>query len=58
MNIFFGEGLVSTRREYRKTALDGTFLMADWLGGRFTKVCVSVDSEAALDGRRITRAFR
>lgn len=23
--------------------------MADWLGGRFTKVCVSVDSEAALD---------
>jgi peptidyl-tRNA hydrolase, PTH2 family len=23
--------------------------MAEWLGGRFTKVCVSVDSEAALD---------
>ena len=23
--------------------------MAQWLGGRFTKVCVSVDSEAALD---------
>ena len=23
--------------------------MAAWLGGRFTKVCVSVDSEAALD---------
>jgi peptidyl-tRNA hydrolase, PTH2 family len=23
--------------------------MAKWLGGRFTKVCVSVDSEAALD---------
>jgi len=23
--------------------------MAVWLGGRFTKVCVSVDSEAALD---------
>lgn len=23
--------------------------MEDWLGGRFTKVCVSVDSEAALD---------
>ncbi len=23
--------------------------MATWLGGRFTKVCVSVDSEAALD---------
>jgi peptidyl-tRNA hydrolase, PTH2 family len=34
---------------------DGTFAlapgpaMAAWLGGRFTKVCVSVDSEAALD---------
>jgi peptidyl-tRNA hydrolase, PTH2 family len=23
--------------------------LAKWLGGRFTKVCVSVDSEAALD---------
>ena len=23
--------------------------LAQWLGGRFTKVCVSVDSEAALD---------
>src|SRR5215475_11179720 len=23
--------------------------LAAWLGGRFTKVCVSVDSEAALD---------
>lgn len=23
--------------------------LATWLGGRFTKVCVSVDSEAALD---------
>jgi PTH2 family peptidyl-tRNA hydrolase len=23
--------------------------LADWLGGRFAKVCVSVDSEAALD---------
>ena len=37
-------------------ALDGgrytfevTDAMAAWLGGRFTKVCVSVDSEAALD---------
>jgi peptidyl-tRNA hydrolase, PTH2 family len=34
---------------------DGTFTLATWpslaawLGGRFTKVCVSVDSEAALD---------
>lgn len=23
--------------------------MQEWLGGRFTKICVSVDSEAALD---------
>ena len=32
--------------------------MAAWLGGRFTKVCVSVDSEAALDElhRRATEA--
>ena len=37
-------------------AVDGTRFavelddaMAAWLGGRFTKVCVSVDSEAALD---------
>ena len=29
--------------------LDVTPAMAAWLGGRFTKVCVSVDSEAALD---------
>ena len=26
-----------------------TEAMAAWVGGRFTKVCVSVDSEAALD---------
>ena len=31
--------------------------MAAWLTGRFTKVCVSVDSEAALDDdRRAARA--
>lgn len=38
-----------------ETAAGATFVialtepMAAWLGGRFTKVCVSVDSEAALD---------
>ena len=26
-----------------------TDAMADWLGGRFAKICVSVDSEPALD---------
>ena len=26
-----------------------TDAMAEWLGGRFAKICVSVDSEAALD---------
>lgn len=37
------------------TLADGRFALeldapaAAWLGGRFTKVCVSVDSEAALD---------
>jgi PTH2 family peptidyl-tRNA hydrolase len=30
-------------------AIAMTPAMAAWLGGRFTKVCVSVDSEAALD---------
>jgi PTH2 family peptidyl-tRNA hydrolase len=30
-------------------AIRMTPAMAAWLGGRFTKVCVSVDSEAALD---------
>ena len=30
-------------------AFTTTPAMASWLGGRFTKVCVSVDSEAALD---------
>jgi PTH2 family peptidyl-tRNA hydrolase len=30
-------------------AIELTPAMAAWLGGRFTKVCVSVDSEAALD---------
>lgn len=29
--------------------IDLTEPMRAWLGGRFTKVCVSVDSEAALD---------
>lgn len=30
-------------------AIDVTPAMATWLAGRFTKVCVSVDSELALD---------
>jgi PTH2 family peptidyl-tRNA hydrolase len=30
-------------------ALSTTPAMDAWIGGRFTKVCVSVDSEAALD---------
>ena len=30
-------------------AFTTTPAMADWLGGRFAKICVSVDSEAALD---------
>jgi peptidyl-tRNA hydrolase, PTH2 family len=31
------------------TAIELTEAMAAWILGRFTKVCVSVDSEAALD---------
>jgi PTH2 family peptidyl-tRNA hydrolase len=32
-----------------KFAIELTPAMTAWLSGRFTKVCVSVDSEAALD---------
>ena len=36
-------------REAGRFALEPPPAMAAWLGGRFTKVCVAVDSEAALD---------
>lgn len=39
----------STSRTDDAITLALTPAMAEWLGGRFTKVCVSVDSEAALD---------
>jgi PTH2 family peptidyl-tRNA hydrolase len=32
-----------------EAVIELTPAMAAWVGGRFTKVCVSVDSEAALD---------
>ena len=33
----------------REAVIELTPAMAAWVGGRFTKVCVSVDSEVALD---------
>ena len=36
-------------RETAKYTIELSPAMLAWLGGRFTKVCVSVDSEAALD---------
>jgi PTH2 family peptidyl-tRNA hydrolase len=41
--------LERSRREDRALEVPLTEAMVTWLGGRFTKVCVSVDSEAALD---------
>jgi peptidyl-tRNA hydrolase, PTH2 family len=35
--------------EHARLAIELAPAMAAWLGGRFTKVCVGVDSEAALD---------
>jgi peptidyl-tRNA hydrolase, PTH2 family len=39
----------ATRADGVLTLPLGDGALAAWLGGRFTKVCVSVDSEAALD---------
>lgn len=36
-------------REGEKLTIALTPAMIEWLGGKFTKVCVGVDSEAALD---------
>lgn len=41
--------LEHARIDERDAVIELTPAMAAWLGGRFTKVCVSVDSEAALD---------
>ena len=46
LKIFLDRGALGADGGYAFTT---TPAMAAWLGGRFTKVCVSVDSEAALD---------
>ena len=46
LKIFLDRGALDPGGGYAFTT---TPAMAAWLGGRFTKVCVSVDSEAALD---------
>ena len=45
LKVFLDRGALDGARY----AFDVSEAMAAWLGGRFTKVCVSVDSEAALD---------
>ncbi|MEO8700877.1 MAG: aminoacyl-tRNA hydrolase [Kofleriaceae bacterium] len=47
MRVVLLAGAMAEDRESFAIALSPA--MAAWLGGRFTKVCVSVDSEAALD---------
>jgi PTH2 family peptidyl-tRNA hydrolase len=46
LKVFLDRGALAPDGGYAFTT---TPAMAAWLGGRFTKVCVSVDSEAALD---------
>jgi peptidyl-tRNA hydrolase, PTH2 family len=46
LKVLLDTGGFATQTDFVVTL---TPAMAAWLGGRFTKVCVSVDSEAALD---------
>ena len=45
LKVLLDHGRVSAT----EAVIELTPAMAAWVGGRFTKVCVSVDSEAALD---------
>jgi PTH2 family peptidyl-tRNA hydrolase len=47
LKVLLDAGELDARGARFALALDDA--LASWLGGRFTKVCVSVDSEAALD---------
>jgi PTH2 family peptidyl-tRNA hydrolase len=47
LKALLDRGEIRGDRPYFALPLDEP--LAAWLGGRFTKVCVSVDSEAALD---------
>ena len=50
LKVVLDAGRVTTGADGQSSfALIPDAAMAAWLGGRFTKVCVSVDSEAALD---------
>jgi PTH2 family peptidyl-tRNA hydrolase len=47
LKVVLDRGQLAGDRQAFTIALDPA--LAAWLGGRFTKVCVSVDSEASLD---------
>jgi peptidyl-tRNA hydrolase, PTH2 family len=47
MKVLLDAGTLDEQRKHFQ--LETWPALAQWLGGRFTKVCVSVDSEAALD---------
>lgn len=49
LKVFLDRGAPDGGSEGERFAFTTTPAMAAWLGGRFTKVCVSVTSEAALD---------
>ena len=49
LKVVLDAGQLTTTDGQASFALALDPAMAAWLGGRFTKVCVSVDSEAALD---------
>jgi PTH2 family peptidyl-tRNA hydrolase len=51
LKVFLDRGILASASESEAEtyAFSLTPAMKTWLAGRFTKVCVSVDSEAALD---------
>jgi PTH2 family peptidyl-tRNA hydrolase len=53
LKVLLDAGSADPARATFSIALDPA--LSAWLGGRFTKICVSVDSEAALDAV-VTRA--
>ncbi len=49
VKVLLDAGELAADRTSFAIAIDPASALAAWLGGRFTKICVSVTSEAALD---------
>jgi PTH2 family peptidyl-tRNA hydrolase len=49
LKVFLDRGILASGSGAEAYTFSLTPAMQAWLGGRFTKVCVSVDSEAELD---------